>query len=99
MKTLLTILVISFSLILNSCSNKDDSSESLGYAPETLIGKSLNLSLGPNSIAWALSFFSNGVISMIPCDHKTVHSVSCYDTCYNGSKCCCRSGDLYAAAA
>ena len=68
MKTLLTILVISFSLILNSCSNKDDSSESLGYAPETLIGKSLNLSLGPNSIAWALSFFSNGVISMIPSD-------------------------------
>lgn len=68
MKTLLTILIISLSLILNSCSNKDDSSESLGYAPETLVGKSLNLSLGPNSIAWDLSFFSNGVISMIPSD-------------------------------
>lgn len=68
MKTLLTILVVSLSLILNSCSNEDESSENLGYAPETLVGRNLNLSSGPNSIVWALSFFSNGVISMIPSD-------------------------------
>ena len=68
MKTLLTILVVSLSLILNSCSNEDESSENLGYAPETLVGRNLNLSSGLNSIVWDLSFFSNGVISMIPSD-------------------------------
>lgn len=69
MKISLTILVISLSLILNSCSNKDDNcSENLDYAPETLAGRSLNLSSGPNSIIWELSFFSNGMMSMIPSD-------------------------------